>query len=209
MRRTVLFTAAALVGGAVYVGCTQDFDQFEPKGTTFTSSSGAGGAAGAAGVGGAGGTMASVGPFSSSASSSASTGGGCMTAADCGTDTNCRFYSCNSGTCNQTNSADNTSIPPAGQVPGDCKMLLCDGMGGEKTVADSQDLPTDEPNDCTTEECNVDMPVHTPVAAGMPCATGVCDGMGACVSCMDGIQNGTETGVDCGGTCKSCDGTAC
>src|SRR5262245_27176231 len=116
MRRSVGFAAAALVGGAVYVGCTQDFDQFEPTGATFTTSSGTGGAAGA---GGAGGAMASVGPFSSSASasSSSSTGGGCMTAADCGTDTNCRFYSCNSGTCNQTNSADNTSIPPAGQVP--------------------------------------------------------------------------------------------
>ncbi len=25
--------------------------------------------------------------------------------------------------------------------------------------------------------------------------------------CMDGIQNGSETGVDCGGTCQAC--TSC
>jgi hypothetical protein len=102
-------------------------------------------------------------------------------------------------------------------------------MGGEKTIADPQDMPADEPNECTTEQCNVDMPEHAPVAAGMMCATGVCDGAGSCAECLDdmdctapdtcdngtcigctdGIQNGTETGVDCGGTCASCNGTAC
>ena len=32
---------------------------------------------------------------------------------------------------------------------------------------------------------------------------------GPAASCTDKIQNGTETGVDCGGTCKKCDGDAC
>ena len=27
----------------------------------------------------------------------------------------------------------------------------------------------------------------------------------ACATCFDNIQNGTETGVDCGGTCPACD----
>jgi hypothetical protein len=30
-----------------------------------------------------------------------------------------------------------------------------------------------------------------------------------CVACNDGVMNGNETGVDCGGACKACDGETC
>jgi hypothetical protein len=37
------------------------------------------------------------------------------------------------------------------------------------------------------------------------CLSGVCSGA-VCqpASCTDGVQNGNETGVDCGGSCKAC-----
>ena len=35
-----------------------------------------------------------------------------------------------------------------------------------------------------------------------------CDGGGSAPTCSDGIQNGTETGIDCGGSCAPCQ-TAC
>lgn len=41
---------------------------------------------------------------------------------------------------------------------------------------------------------------------GGDCASGVCTG-GKCQlpSCMDGVTNGSETDIDCGGTCATCD----
>jgi len=37
-----------------------------------------------------------------------------------------------------------------------------------------------------------------------------CETAGACTSCTDGIQNGSETDIDCGGTCGQClNGKAC
>lgn len=50
-----------------------------------------------------------------------------------------------------------------------------------------------------------------PMSKGAPCGDdGICDGAGVCVSCSDGLMNGDEDGVDCGGSrCASCDGAAC
>jgi hypothetical protein len=38
---------------------------------------------------------------------------------------------------------------------------------------------------------------------GSPCPGGTCDG-GRCATCSDGVKNGTETGIDCGGSCPRC-----
>ncbi|MCB9593385.1 MAG: hypothetical protein H6719_11695 [Sandaracinaceae bacterium] len=50
-------------------------------------------------------------------------------------------------------------------------------------------------------------------ATGSDCASGVCDAASmtcAAASCMDGVMNGAETGVDCGGGCAGCpDGGMC
>jgi hypothetical protein len=68
-----------------------------------------------------------------------------------------------------------------------------------------------------------------PIPEGASCALGVCDGAGHCVACVDhadcgegghcddatchrcddGVQNGDELGVDCGGPCKTCLGSYC
>ncbi|MFT3766197.1 MAG: DNRLRE domain-containing protein [Minicystis sp.] len=42
---------------------------------------------------------------------------------------------------------------------------------------------------------------------GNSCGTGSCVN-GACTSCFDGLQNGGETGVDCGGPCAPCGNAA-
>jgi plastocyanin len=43
------------------------------------------------------------------------------------------------------------------------------------------------------------------------CTSNYCNAMMTCAAatCNDGIQNGTETGVDCGGSCPKCNGSAC
>lgn len=103
------------------------------------------------------------------------------------------------------------------------------GAGGGPACTVPGDCPTaDECNEntCTQGVCGV-----SPTPAGTPCATGVCGGGGTCVGCLmdadcsdptpvcdeptntcvapgcvDGLKNGTETGVDCGGpTCAKCD----
>ncbi|HRG96903.1 MAG TPA: hypothetical protein PLR99_11690 [Polyangiaceae bacterium] len=47
-------------------------------------------------------------------------------------------------------------------------------------------------------------------AAPADCASGNC-ASGTCqpASCTNGVQDGTETGTDCGGACKKCDGEPC
>ncbi len=83
----------------------------------------------------------------------------------------------------------------------------------------------DDANPCTDDTCSNGVARHTPSTIASACATGVCDGQGTCVqclddtncpsgrcslsthlcasnaSCTDGQRNGTETGVDCGGAC--------
>jgi len=90
--------------------------------------------------------------------------------------------------------------------------------------------PVDDGNDCTEDLCDQNVPTHRDLDAGATCATGVCDGDGACVGCLedddcttdgqicdeasttcvdpacdDGEQDGTETDLDCGGDCDACD----
>ncbi len=45
-------------------------------------------------------------------------------------------------------------------------------------------------------------------AEGGDCASGQCD-TGKCISCSDGVQNGNETDVDCGGACLCAAGQQC
>ncbi len=84
----------------------------------------------------------------------------------------------------------------------------------------------DDSNDCTEDVCSARGVRHDPVKAGQACAAGTCDGKGRCVECVsdadcpgsacdvvanqcvrarcaDGVRNGDETGVDCGGACAA------
>lgn len=103
-------------------------------------------------------------------------------------------------------------------------------MGGTMTVTDNSDTPPGDNNPCTTAKCTNGTPMTVDDPIGDPCPGGFCNNMAMCVecvsdancpnagescfmdkcvSCTDGMMNGNETGVDCGGSCKKCDGTTC
>jgi len=102
---------------------------------------------------------------------------------------------------------------------------------GGMACMNSGDCPNPA-NECESISCVMGMCVNAISMSGKPCAAGVCDGngtcvecvvdgdcvaggnvqcfMGQCITCTDGMKNGDETGVDCGGSaCKKCDGDPC
>src|SRR5262249_19063831 len=66
----------------------------------------------------------------------------------------------------------------------DCKSDQCDGNGGIPADApDDTDVPVDDGNQCTLDNCKAGAPDHPPVPAGTPCSQmsgSACDGNGAC-----------------------------
>jgi hypothetical protein len=105
-----------------------------------------------------------------------------------------------------------------GGASGGCDPALCPGPDG----------------DCVHAACANNQCTHLVEPAGDPCDEGnghYCDGNGSCVECLedghcsegtcvankcyqpnciDGIKNGTETDIDCGGACAPCDnGKSC
>lgn len=133
---------------------------------------------------------------------------GCATANDCpGVDDECKTRTCSAGKCGFDYATDGKAL--AAQVAGDCKKSVCDGAGNSKSVDDDADLPADDGSQCTNEVCNAGMPSHPNEPKGLACNQGggtLCNGAGVCVApaCDDGIQNGNETGLDCGGVCGVC-----
>jgi hypothetical protein len=107
---------------------------------------------------------------------------GCASPGDCpGQDTECQKRSCTNAVCDFIYTAAGT--PVSMQTAGDCKQNVCNGAGQVSTVADNND-PADDGNPCTTDSCSNGSPAHNNAAAGAPCATGVCNGSGACVQCL-------------------------
>jgi len=195
--------------------------------STSTSSSssstgmGGGGMGGTGGMGGMGGGMGGM-------------GGGpvCMVAADCPAPANeCITVDCVMGACVETNVTADT--PTSMQMAGDCKKSVCDGNGSISVINDDADTVTDNKT-CTKDTCSNGMPAYPPENAGLACNEGggkLCDGAGKCVECNSGadcmsnvcqgnvcqaaacgdmVKNGTETDIDCGGSCGACvDGKMC
>lgn len=151
---------------------------------------------------------------------------GCTSPEQCGEPSDCAPYACNSGVCTLTFAPSGTPVPA--QIPGDCKQIQCDGNGEETTANDDSDVPSTA---CQLSSCVGGTPMSTPAAQGTPCSVGngkSCDGEGNCVecntdadcgqtgifcdtksntcfNCMDGIQNGDESDIDCGGDrCSAC-----
>jgi len=176
----------------------------------LTTSGGAGGSAGSTTTGG-----------------TAGSGGApeCATAVDCPAPGDpCRVAQCDAGTCAEGFTAAGTPLPT--QTSGDCLLFVCDGAGVAIGVADDLDV-LDDGDACTLDACQSGTPSNTPLTAGAACdqAGGkLCDGAGACVACLqnpdcaapkvcspahacvapscaDGMKDGTETDVDCGGSC--------
>jgi len=176
-------------------------------GTASTSSS--------AGTGGTG-TGGTVTTSTSTTSSGGTTDGGacmgghtCTTVSECpAQSTLCQINVCTGGCCGTTDAAVNTTCTDDGGK-------YCDGQGACKACVSATQCPASTTT-CATATCTANACTSTFAAKGMACADSggtLCNGSGTCVaiSCADGVQNGNETDVDCGGgTCAPCpDGDTC
>jgi hypothetical protein len=228
-KNLTLLAALALGAGALtassVTGCeliaSVDHSLLEGTGGMGGGGPTVGGAGGTGGQGGAGGTTTSSGGGGT---------GGCMGPADCDDPepTNeCIEASCDADTCGSTTLADGTAI--ASQAAGDCKETQCAEMGASTLVVNVDNDIFDDTKECTVDGCNGGMPTNTPMAEGTACTQGgaVCNAAGDCVecigpaqcqamevcqagmcvpdTCLNGVVDGEETDLNCGGTqCAPC-----
>ena len=105
---------------------------------------------------------ASTGDASTGESTGATTGApACEALADCEPGACRTAVACADGQCVFEDMPEGTAL--AGQVAGDCQVVVCDGRGGSGAQADPADLP-DDAIDCTLDACDGPTPVHTPAA---------------------------------------------
>jgi len=167
-------TSAALVAllPIFVAGCTIDFDNYlstggggvggQGGGTTTTTTGGGG-----QGTGGTGGTG----------------GGGCVPA-DCDDGNLCTTDTCNNGVC-QYEAAGDPDLSSV-DVADDCRDPVCVGTMLEVAggADDDTEIPADDGVECTQNTCQGGVP-YPPEPSTVSCATGKCNGNGACVSCID------------------------
>ena len=125
----------------------------------------------------------------------------CITAADCPTPANaCQGPTCVNGICGTSQLTNGT--PVVAQVPGDCKVIECDGTGTPVPVEDDTDLPVDN-NACTDDVCTAGVATNPALAAMVSCGgTNKCDGAGHCIGCM---VAGDCPGMDTVCQARTCD----
>jgi cysteine-rich repeat protein len=123
-------------------------------------------------------------------SAASAPGPGCLQASDCPMPPGeCAVRVClASGFCGVAYRASGALLST--QAPGDCQQLVCDGMGGVKSVPDDLDLQPDGV-DCVGQMCNGGVSSSFNLPPGIACAENggtVCDGEGACIPlvCGDG-----------------------
>lgn len=175
--------------------------------------------AGAAVLAASCGTVDVAGTGTSSGSGGAA---GCSDSSDCPPTPPCVLATCTAHVCGSVNAPPGTLGQP--DTPADCHAAACDGEGhATSTIVDDANVPT-PPSPCLVGTCTNGVAGAAPAPAGTACGqTGLtCDGAGTCdrcissaacssplvcgaggtcvaPSCSDGIQDGQETGVDCGG----------
>jgi hypothetical protein len=87
------------------------------------------------------------------------------------------------------------------QQPGDCKVVVCDGVGGTKTINDDSDTPSDD-NGCTVDSCLNGSKVFKFVDEGTNCGVNsYCNSNGQCVGCL--------TATNCTGLTDACKMPTC
>ena len=132
---------------------------------------------------------------------------GCITAANCGTDTTCQTHTCTNGQCGVNNAAVGTALP--NQTPGDCKKVQCDGTGQVQTVNDDTDKPVDG-NACTQDLCNAGIASNPPEASGTACSQNggnKCNGSGSTPACVQCLQPSECSGSDTECHMRTCSAT--
>jgi formylglycine-generating enzyme required for sulfatase activity len=109
----------------------------------------------------------------------------CLTAADCGAPSGeCSAFACIARKCVEQILPDNT--PATAQTPGDCKIRVCEG-GKVSDKADATDLPPDDGNPCTIEQCNGSTPSSSKASDGAKCPQG---------ACINGVCNSNPSCID-------------
>jgi hypothetical protein len=114
----------------------------------------------------------------------------CANGKTCSVGGDCASGHCAGGVCVEcATAADCTSTTAAA-----CHAVACTaGVCGQ--VADDSKVPT-APNDCTNATCTSGTPAFPPKPADTPCSSGVCNGSGNCVGCVNAS--------DCPGTDTEC-----
>jgi len=122
---------------------------------------------------------------------------GCNFPTDCGTNNFCLTHTCEANNeCGVIYTDQGTPLDAADQTDQNCQELQCDDMGNTVSVADDNDLPADDGNDCTDDSCDMGAEVHPDKDINTACGTAqFCDGMGTCVECNDAGQ--CPTAPDC------------
>ncbi len=116
-------------------------------------------------------------------------------------ETQCIKRACIENVCQLNYLGQETPAGPAMQEPGDCKIVVCDGIGGTKTINDNNDTPNDD-NGCTTDTCLNGSKVHTKVPTGTNCGVNsFCNSQGQCVGCLKP--------PDCAGNFDFCKSRTC
>ncbi|MBK8254529.1 MAG: hypothetical protein IPK82_17910 [Polyangiaceae bacterium] len=170
---------------------------------------------GTGGIGGTGGTGGKT-TLSTGGETSSSTGGGgesttsgtTSTPVECGDDcqsTECTQKECVEGTCTITSVKKNVVLEDVN--PGDCIATSYCNEEGEFVANAPFDADSDDKNDCTWDVCAAGQGGHGPKKPGTLCnsGAGICN-EGTCQSGLCTVNqqlDGTETDVDCGGTCAA------
>jgi hypothetical protein len=127
----------------------------------------------------------------------------CLTAANCAAQsTLCKINTCTANSCGITNAAAETTCTDNGGS-------VCNGNGSCVACVTAADCAP-QSTVCKTNTCAANACGTSNVSLGTMCTDSggtVCNGNGSCVAatCSDGIKDGNETDVDCGGgTCPPC-----
>lgn len=112
---------------------------------------------------------------------------GCTLNIECGMPSECSTPTCTNAMCLDSFSPSGTVLMT--QTANDCKVALCDGMGGINQAASDMDLPLDDGNPCTDQVCTMGAATFPPSSVGTACGNGmVCDGAATCVECNLGTD---------------------
>jgi len=146
---------------------------------------------------------------------------GCTSADDCAAPPECSLATCEAAVCG-------AAFVMQGAP---CSGGTCDGQGACLECQSPADCPA--PLDCQLATCDAGACGTTAATPGSACSNGVCTAQSDCVECLDdgdcpgeicsdnacvppppscndNSKNGSETDIDCGGSCPGCaDGDTC
>jgi hypothetical protein len=122
--------------------------------------------------------------------------------------------SCGGGICPPCGSGRRCAVN-ADCISGLCAAGVCSSNAPPTMCSDGRRDGSETDVDCggsTCAPCSAGRicVVASDCANGLVCVSNLCVSPGAAPSCNDGVRNGTESDVDCGGSCSPCvDGRVC